>query len=247
MPDDETQDYPEYPEYPEYAEYVERQRRQPPSDGAVLSGAGQEPQADGERTGDTSRGTPAGDDRKSSEAASGRSDDALTAADGSPATGERLRKVARVVLLDPQDRILLMHGCEPDDPTDSWWFTPGGGLEGDETREEAALRELAEETGITDVQWGPLLWQRYCSFLFDGRRWDQDEWYFLARTTQTVAGPRALTALEQRSVTGLRWWTSAELSSARETVYPTKLAELLRTLLAEGPPSMPVVLAPEIV
>ncbi|WP_329027818.1 NUDIX hydrolase [Streptomyces sp. NBC_00690] len=171
----------------------------------------------------------------------------MTAADGSPATGERLRKVARVVLLDPQDRILLMHGCEPDDPTDSWWFTPGGGLEGDETREEAALRELAEETGITDVQWGPLLWQRYCSFLFDGRRWDQDEWYFLARTTQTVAGPRALTALEQRSVTGLRWWTSAELSSARETVYPTKLAELLRTLLAEGPPSMPVVLAPEIV
>ncbi|MEU5403097.1 NUDIX hydrolase [Streptomyces sp. NPDC005963] len=161
--------------------------------------------------------------------------------------GPHPRKVARVVLLDPQDRILLMHGREPDDPSDSWWFTPGGGLEGDETREEAALRELAEETGITDVQWGPQLWQRYCSFPFDGRQWDQDEWYFLARTAQTVTGPRALTALEQRSVAGLRWWTSAELSSTRETVYPTKLAELLRTLLAEGPPTTPVVLAPEIV
>ncbi|MFF1838571.1 NUDIX hydrolase [Streptomyces sp. NPDC058231] len=157
------------------------------------------------------------------------------------------RKVARVVLLDPDDRILLIHGHEPDDPDDTWWFTPGGGLEGDETRQEAALRELAEETGITDVELGPVLWQRICSFPFDGRRWDQDEWYFLGRTQQTGTDLSGLTGLEQRSVSGLRWWTSAELSAARETVYPTRLAELLRTLLDDGPPRTPLVLAPEIV
>ncbi|MFE9410897.1 NUDIX hydrolase [Streptomyces sp. NPDC006704] len=157
------------------------------------------------------------------------------------------RKVARVVLLDPQDRILLLHGHEPDDPSNTWWFTPGGGLEGDETRAEAARRELAEETGITDIELGPVLWRRHCSFPFDGRRWDQDEWYYLARTAQTETGPTALTELERRSTTGLRWWTSAELLAARETVYPTRLAELLRTLLDEGPPHAPVVLDPEIV
>ncbi|CAO0828603.1 hypothetical protein SMICM17S_05170 [Streptomyces microflavus] len=64
------------------------------------------------------------------------------------------------MLLDPEDRILLLHGHEPDDPADDWWFTPGGGVEGDETREQAALRELAEETGITEVELGPVLWQR---------------------------------------------------------------------------------------
>ncbi|MEU3188027.1 NUDIX hydrolase [Streptomyces sp. NPDC006923] len=157
------------------------------------------------------------------------------------------RKVARVVLLDPDDRILLLHGHEPGAPEDDWWFTPGGGLEGDETREDAALRELAEETGITRVELGPVLWRRICSFPFDGRRWHQDEWYFLARTTQTETSTGGLTELEMRSVAGLRWWTSAELSAARETVYPTRLAELLRTLLDEGPPDTPVVLAPEIV
>ncbi|MEO3977310.1 NUDIX hydrolase [Streptomyces sp. CAU 1734] len=167
--------------------------------------------------------------------------------DAGPVAGRPLRRVARVVLLDPRDRVLLMHGCEPGDPSDDWWFTPGGGLEGYETRAEAALRELAEETGITEVELGPVLWRRICSFPFDGRRWDQDEWYFLARTEQTVTAPGGLTELELRSVTGLRWWTSAELSAARETVYPTRLAELLRTLLDEGPPSTPVVLAPEIV
>ncbi len=165
-----------------------------------------------------------------------------------------LRRVARVVLLDPQDRILLLHGHEPDDLEDDWWFTPGGGLEGAETREEAALRELAEETGITDVELGPVLWKRVCSFPFAGRRWDQDEWYFLARTTQkaaaeveTVAAMPGLTELERQSVAGLRWWTCGELSSAHETVYPTKLAGLLSALLDEGPPSAPVVLDTEIV
>ncbi|MEV7793718.1 NUDIX hydrolase [Streptomyces sp. NPDC087512] len=158
-----------------------------------------------------------------------------------------LRKVARVVLLDPEDRILLLHGHEPDDPADDWWFTPGGGVEGEETREEAARRELAEETGITDVELGPVLWRRRCSFPFAGRRWDQDEWYFLARTAQTATGAVALTELERRSVVGARWWTCAELSRARETVYPTRLAELLRTLLDEGPPAGPVTLDTEIV
>ncbi|MGW5846418.1 NUDIX hydrolase [Streptomyces sp. NPDC055254] len=164
-----------------------------------------------------------------------------------PAAAEGPRKVSRVILLDPEDRILLLHGFEPADPADDWWFTPGGGLESTETREQAALRELAEETGITEVELGPVLWQRYCAFPFDGRRWEQDEWYFLARTTRTAIEPAGLTELERRSVTGARWWTSEELLAARETVYPTRLAELLRSLLDDGPPGAPVVLAPEIV
>lgn len=164
------------------------------------------------------------------------------AGDGTP-----VRRVARVVLLDRDNRILLLHGHEPDEPADNWWFTPGGGLEGDETREEAARRELAEETGITDVEIGPVLWRRRCSFPFAGRRWDQDEWYYLARTDQNVTADTRLTELERRSVTGARWWTCQELTRSHETVYPTRLAELLRRLLDDGPPARPEVLDTEIV
>lgn len=156
-----------------------------------------------------------------------------------------VRQVSRVVLLDPDDRVLLLHGYEPGDPSSTWWFTPGGGLEGTETREEAARRELAEETGITDVELGPVLWKRHCSFPFDGRRWDQDEWYYLGRTNRTATEMSGQTDLERRSVSGLRWWTSEELSASHETVYPTTFAELLRRLLDEGPPGAPVLLATE--
>jgi 8-oxo-dGTP pyrophosphatase MutT (NUDIX family) len=198
----------------------------------------------GEPPDGASRESPYG----TSYSAYGGASDAGTGAEDTYAGG--LRKVARVILLDPQERVLLLHGHEPDDPADDWWFTPGGGVEGAETREEAALRELAEETGITDVELGPVLWRRMCSFPFAGRRWDQDEWYYLARTTDTHrAAPAAagLTELERRSVAGARWWTCGELARAHETVYPTRLAELLRTLLDEGPPARPVVLDTEIV
>ena len=150
------------------------------------------------------------------------------------------RKVARVVLLDPADRILLLHGFEPSRPAKTWWFTPGGGVEDGETREEAAHREVAEETGITGVRLGPVLWRRTCSFDFDGRSWDQDEWYFLGRTERTRTDTGGHTELERRSVAALRWWTPEELSRTRETVYPKGLAGLLRALLGEGPPASPV-------
>ena len=37
------------------------------------------------------------------------------------------------------------------EPYESYWALPGGGIEADETLEEAAERELREETGVTDT------------------------------------------------------------------------------------------------
>ncbi len=62
-----------------------------------------------------------------------------------------VRHAARVVLLDPQARVLLMRYDDPP-PNGTNWSTPGGGLEPGESHHEAALRELAEETGWTDIE-----------------------------------------------------------------------------------------------
>jgi 8-oxo-dGTP pyrophosphatase MutT (NUDIX family) len=149
------------------------------------------------------------------------------------------------VLLDPADRILLLHGFEPADPSVTWWFTPGGGVEAGESLAAAARREVAEETGISDFVLGPVIWRRRSSFAFDGRRWTNDEWYHLGRTTVTDVHTAGHTELERRTTTGLRWWTRQELAATAETVYPERLADLLGALLDAGPPASPLVLAPQ--
>jgi 8-oxo-dGTP pyrophosphatase MutT (NUDIX family) len=150
------------------------------------------------------------------------------------------RRAARVLLLDPAERILLLHGFDPLVPGRTWWFTPGGGVEGEEDLTDAARREVAEETGITDIALGPLVARRSSAFSFDGRSFDQDEWYYLARTGTTALDASGQTELELRTVDELRWWSLPELLATAETVYPEGLGSLLASLLAAGPSDHPV-------
>lgn len=59
-------------------------------------------------------------------------------------SADALRLAARVILLDPGDRVLLMRYDSPDG---SHWSTPGGGLDEGGDYRAAALRELAGEQG----------------------------------------------------------------------------------------------------
>jgi 8-oxo-dGTP pyrophosphatase MutT (NUDIX family) len=155
-----------------------------------------------------------------------------------PATVERVG--GRVLLLDAADRVLLLQGSDPADPgAGMWWITPGGGVDGDETVEQAARRELAEETGLELAELGPPVWVRTAEFGFLGSHYRQSETFFLARVRSHQVDTRGLTELERQVVHGFRWWTVAELRATTEAVYPTRLAEELARLLAEGPPDRP--------
>lgn len=145
------------------------------------------------------------------------------------------RPAARVLLLDPADRVLLLPGRDPQCPTAGrWWFTPGGGLLAGESPVAGALRELAEETGVVlpaDRLVGPV-WRRSSRFTFAGRRYHQEEAFFLARLAGPVAvHTRGFTADERRYVGAPRWWPLAELRATDETVYPPGLGDLLADLL----------------
>jgi ADP-ribose pyrophosphatase YjhB (NUDIX family) len=56
------------------------------------------------------------------------------------------RRTARAILLDADDRLVLIRRTKPGQPV--YWTTPGGGVEDTDASIEAALhREIAEEVG----------------------------------------------------------------------------------------------------
>ena len=145
----------------------------------------------------------------------------------------RLRRAGRVIVLDPQDRVLLFR-YDDGPPNGRHWSTPGGGLNDGEDYPAGARRELAEETGWTDVPLGPEVYERTQVMEHGDTIVRQHERFFLARVD---VGQRGLGEVADMHVSdgiaGWHWWTLAELDGTDEAVWPPGLADLIRRLPAE--------------
>jgi 8-oxo-dGTP pyrophosphatase MutT (NUDIX family) len=116
-----------------------------------------------------------------------------------------------------------------------WWVTPGGGVETGESFQQAACREVHEETGL-QIQIGPWVWTRRHAYWFDGRWCDQYERFFVAMAPRLEIRP-----IKQDSyVRQYRWWTLSELASATDDFAPRRLPELFGAIALGHYPDEPI-------
>ena len=158
-------------------------------------------------------------------------------------SGPLLRQAVRAIVLDDAGRILLVRFEFPEGSAAnrSVWATPGGGIEAHESEREALTRELTEETGVREIQVGPLVWTRTHLFPMSTGHEGQQERYYLVRTPAFEPAPELTPAeLREESVAELRWWTMTELARSREVFAPRQLPRCLASLLADGPPAIPI-------
>lgn len=135
------------------------------------------------------------------------------------------RSAARLLVV-ADDHVLLQHDSDPGIPGARWWITPGGGIDEGETPEQAAVRELYEETGLVlglDALMGPVA-TRHVRHGYSDRILFQHEVFFRVEVDRFDADPVGFTASELERVVGQEWFP---LHALPDPVWPATLGRLL--------------------
>ena len=158
------------------------------------------------------------------------------------------RPSARLILLDPQDRLFLFNVHDPAvfDPADPYhdpfWVMIGGFVDPGEEFADAAVREAHEETKLPVIDPPRWVWQRQRRMSWRGKDVLHKERFFLGRTHSTEVDTSGLDERERSWTRGHRWWRADEIAASPERFEPMDLGARLQALLKNGPPKEPITL-----
>ena len=131
--------------------------------------------------------------------------------------------------MDAAGAALLFFTAAPDSTRWSRWITPGGGVDPGETHEQAAIRELFEETGLVVDAVGESVFSLEFDVAWDAADHDLGHAeYYVMRCERFEPVSTNWTDDEHIDVTGHGWFTADQLLASGQPFEPYDLPRLLR-------------------
>jgi 8-oxo-dGTP pyrophosphatase MutT (NUDIX family) len=145
------------------------------------------------------------------------------------------RNTARVLPVDPEGRVLLLHGRDLLRPWGKFWFTIGGAAHPGETLRAAGAREMREEVGIAidEALLGEPIGEMSIENTVAGVRVVQDQtFYAVAVPAGAAVRLDGMGWIERSTVDRAAWLTPEELAADSLTRTDPRLGAFLRRAVA---------------
>jgi len=143
------------------------------------------------------------------------------------------RQTARVLPVDDEGRVLVLHGWDPHHPDRPFWFTIGGAADPGESLRDAAVRELYEETRISvePERLGEPIAQNSIEFSWAGRRIDQEQTFYAVPVASAQVSLEGLDQWERATTDKYGWLSAEDLEGGEPPAHP-EIPDLIRAAAA---------------
>ncbi len=143
------------------------------------------------------------------------------------------RQTARVLPVDDEGRVLLLHGWDPYHPEDPFWFTIGGATDEGEALRDAGARELYEETRIRvdPERLGEPIAQNEIEFSWGGHRIAQEQTFYAVAVGSAPVSLEGLDEWERATTDRFGWLSAEDLGAGERPAHPD-IPDLIRMAVA---------------
>jgi 8-oxo-dGTP pyrophosphatase MutT (NUDIX family) len=147
------------------------------------------------------------------------------------------RKTARVLPVNAEGRVLLLHGWDPHHPDEPFWFTIGGAADEGEALRDAGARELYEETRIRvdPERLGAPIAQNEIEFSWGGHRIAQDQTFYAVAVGSAPVSLDGLDEWERATTDRFGWLRAEDLADGERPAHPD-IPDLIRLAVASVSP-----------